>query len=71
MLAMLLTSMRNASIATPNELRHIVNLPPSAEPAANSLFAPLNSNTTPDWAPSAIAGVPSTAPAEPATAEGP
>ena len=33
MLAMLLTSMRNASIATPNELRHIVNLPPSAEPA--------------------------------------
>jgi HK97 family phage portal protein len=48
MLSMLLMTLRNGSIATPNELRRYVNLPPLDEDGANSLFAPLNSATA-DW----------------------
>ena len=48
MLSMLLMTLRNGSIATPNELRRYVNLPPLDEDGADSLFAPLNSATA-DW----------------------
>lgn len=48
MLSILLMSLRNASIASPNELRPYVDLPPSTEPGADSLFAPLNSAQS-DW----------------------
>ena len=48
MLSMLLLALRNASVATPNELRPLVDLPPSTEKGADSLFAPLNSAQS-DW----------------------
>jgi HK97 family phage portal protein len=48
MLSMLLMTLRNAGIATANELRAIVNLPRSEEEGSDSLFAPLNSATS-DW----------------------
>ena len=51
MLSMLLLALRNASIATPNELRPYVDLQPSAEPGADSLFAPLNSSMADWWKP--------------------
>ena len=51
MLAGLLMSLRNASIATPNELRPYVDLQPSDEEGADSLFAPLNSSMADWWQP--------------------
>lgn len=51
MLAMLLMALRNASIASPNELRPYVDLQPSDEPGADSLFAPLNSSMADWWKP--------------------
>jgi len=65
MMSLYLTALRNTSTATPNELRQLVNLPRSSEPAADSLFAPLNSNTAPDWNPAALAGEPSDVPNQP------
>jgi HK97 family phage portal protein len=47
-LSMMMMVLRNGSIATPNELRRYVNLPPVTEDGADSLFAPLNSATA-DW----------------------
>ena len=52
MLSMLLMALRNASIATPNELRPYIDLQPSDEPGADSLFAPLNSSMADWWNPS-------------------
>lgn len=48
MLALLIQAIRMASVATPNELRPWLDLPPSTEPGADSLFAPLNSAQS-DW----------------------
>lgn len=48
MLAMYLQALRMASLATPNELRAYIDLPPSTEPGADSLFAPMNSAQS-DW----------------------
>ena len=48
MLAAFLQALRMASIATVNEARAIAGLPPSDEPGADSLFAPINSAHA-DW----------------------
>ena len=49
MLSRLIMVLRNASAASPNEIRPLVNLPRSEEEGADSLFAPLNSSQS-DWA---------------------
>ena len=43
-----LQALRIATTATPNEARALVGLPPSDEPGADSLFAPINSAHS-DW----------------------
>jgi HK97 family phage portal protein len=43
MLGQYLAMLRQASIASPNEAREMIGLPPSDEVAASSLFAPVNS----------------------------
>lgn len=48
MLAQLVQALRMVSVATPNDGREMVGLPPSDEPAADSLFAPINSAHA-DW----------------------
>ncbi|MGH9082330.1 MAG: phage portal protein [Acidimicrobiales bacterium] len=48
MLATFITKLRMSSLASANELRPLVDLPPSNEEGADSLFAPLNSSQA-DW----------------------
>lgn len=43
MMGQYLSMLRQASIVSPNEARLLMGLPPSDEPAADSLFAPVNS----------------------------
>lgn len=43
MLGQFIQMLRMASVATPNEARELAGLPQSDEPAADSLFAPINS----------------------------
>jgi hypothetical protein len=43
MLAAFVTALRMNSLATPNEVRKYLHLPPTDEKGADSLFAPINS----------------------------
>jgi HK97 family phage portal protein len=61
MLGALIMALRNTGVATANEIRPMVNLPPSDDPAADSLFAPLNSAPV-DWYNPATGGVVATPP---------
>lgn len=48
MLGLLIAALRMNAVATPNEARELAGMPPSEEPGADSLFAPINSAHS-DW----------------------